>query len=186
METKSFKTAAQWRKWLDRNHAKSRGIWMKMYKKASGIPSVDYKGALMEALCYGWIDGQSKSLGEEAFLQKFTPRRKGSVWSKRNIGFVGELEKEGRMMDAGREQVKIAQENGRWDAAYDSPRNMQIPEAFLDLVRKNKKAKAFFDTLNKTNRYAIAWRIATAKKEETKVKRMKAMVEMLARGEKFH
>ncbi len=186
LPVKSFKTAIQWRQWLDKNHGKARGIWIKIYKKDSGVPSVDRGAALMEALCYGWIDGQAVGKDEQSYLQKYTPRRKGSIWSKRNIEYVTSLEREGRMKPAGLKQVELAKANGQWDRAYDSPRNMKIPEDFLARLARNRKAKTFFETLNKTNTFAISWRLQTAKKPETRERRMKAIIEMLARGEKFY
>ncbi len=186
LPVKAFKTADKWRSWLEKNHATAKGIWVKIYKVSAGVASVDRSGALMEALCFGWIDGQALPGDQQCYLQKYTPRRKGSLWSKRNIEYVAKLEKEGRMTPAGREEVEIAKANGRWENAYDSPRNMTLPPEFLRLLGKNKKAKAFFQTLNKTNLFSIGWRIQTAKKPETRERRMKAIVEMLARGEKFN
>ncbi len=182
----SFKTAKDWRNWLEENHNKEKGIWLRMYKKGTDKTSVNYETALDEALCYGWIDGQKKKCDNESYLQKFTPRRSRSIWSKRNIEHIERLEKEGRMRPAGRKEVEAAKADGRWERAYDSPKNMQVPEDFIAELSKNKKALAFFEGLNKTNRYSIAWRLQTAKKPETREKRKKVMLEMMARGEKFH
>ena len=121
-----------------------------------------------------------------SYLQKFTPRRKRSIWSKRNIEHVERLISEGRMQPAGLRQIEAAKADGRWDQAYDSPANMEVPADFLEELSKDPAAKAFFDTLNKTNLYAIGWRLQTAKKPETRAKRMKAILEMLSKGEKFH
>ena len=139
-----------------------------------------------EALCYGWIDGQANKFDDESWIQKFTPRRAGSIWSKRNIANVERLMKLEKMKPAGLDEVAKAKADGRWARAYDSPKEMQIPDDFMKALSKNKKAKAFFDTLNKTNKYAIGWRLQTAKKPETKEKRIKAIVEMLSKEQKFH
>ncbi len=182
----AYETAEVWRKWLQQNFNNDDGIWMRIYKKASGIASVNYDGALEEALCYGWIDGQKKKYDDVSYLQKFTPRRPRSTWSKRNIGLVEKLEKEGKMCPSGLDQVKAAKDDGRWESAYDSPNNMTIPDDFLQELAKNKKAYDFFTTLNKSNIFAIGWRLQTAKKPETRERRMKKILKMLTKGEKFH
>ena len=183
---RSFTTTKELTSWLAKHHAVSIGIWMQLFKKKSGIDSVTYSEALDVALCYGWIDGQKKPYDAESWLQKFTPRRPKSIWSKRNREHVARLEKSGKMKAAGIKQVEAAKADGRWEQAYDSPSNMVVPVDFLKELAKNKKAETFFKTLNKTNTYAIVWRLQTAKKPETKNKRMKAILEMLKRGEKFH
>lgn len=180
------KTQKEWHNWLDKNHSELNGAWLRFFKKTSAIKSVNYKEAIDEALCYGWIDGQSNSLDENSWIQKFTPRRVKSIWSKRNIENISRLEKEGRMKPAGLKAVEDAKKDGRWGRAYDSPVNMKTPEDFLKALSKNKKAVAFFNTLNKTNTFAIGWRLQTAKKPETREKRMKAILEMLKKGERFH
>jgi uncharacterized protein YdeI (YjbR/CyaY-like superfamily) len=182
----TFSSMQQWNEWLEQNHNNSDGVWLQVYKKHTGIATVTHAQALEEALCFGWIDGQAKKYDELSYLQKFTPRRPKSIWSKRNVELVARLEKEGRMKPAGREQIEAAKADGRWDRAYDSPGNMTMPEDFLKELAKNKKAHAFFKTLNKTNTYAIGWRLQTAKKPETRERRMKQILEMLAREEKFH
>ena len=183
---RSFTTTKELTSWLAKHHAVSIGIWMQLFKKKSGIDSVTYSEALDVALCYGWIDGQKKPYDAESWLQKFTPRRPKSIWSKRNREHVARLEKSGKMKAAGIKQVEAAKADGRWEQAYDSPSNMVVPVDFLKELAKNKKAETFFKTLNKTNTYAIVWRLQTAKKPETKNKRMKAILEMLKKGEKFH
>jgi uncharacterized protein YdeI (YjbR/CyaY-like superfamily) len=180
------KSQKEWHSWLDKNHSRLNGAWLRFFKKAAAVKSVNYKEALDEALCYGWIDGQANSFDEESWIQKFTPRRAKSIWSKRNIENIARLEKEGRMKPAGLKAVEDAKQDGRWEKAYDAPADMQIPEDFLKALSKNKKAMAFFNSLNKANRYAIGWRLQTAKKPETREKRMKAILEMLKKGEKFH
>lgn len=182
----SFVSAQKWEAWLARNHAKPNGIWLRFFKKGSGKKTVTYAEALDEALCYGWIDSQLKKYDEASYLQKFTPRRSKSVWSKLNIQHVERLSKAGKMKPAGLQKVEEAKKDGRWEQAYDSSGKMTVPADFLKQLAKNKKAKAFFETFNKANTYAIAWRLATAKKPETREKRMKAILAMLAKGEKFH
>src|SRR5262249_35841977 len=137
-------------------------------------------------LCYGWIDGQRKSHDDTYFLQKFTPRRPKGLWSKRNIDKVTRLIAEGRMQPSGLAEAEAAKQDGRWKAAYDSPRNMTVPEDCLKALKKNKEALAFFNTLNKANIYAIAWRLQTAKKPETRQRRFDALLAMLEREEKLH
>lgn len=181
-----FPTQDEWLSWLDKNHEKESGVWIKIAKKSSGIPSIDHDLALEVALCYGWIDGQSKSLDEVYYLQKFTPRGKRSMWSKRNQDIVARLIKDKKMHEAGLKEIELAKKDGRWEAAYDSPKNMKMPEDFLEILSKNKKAHEFFKTLNKTNQYAIAFRLATAKKPETRERRMKVILELLENGKKFY
>lgn len=181
-----FESCQEWRKWLEQNHKDLKGVWLRFYKKGTGKLSLNHDTALYEALCYGWIDGQAKGYDADSYLQKFTPRRPRGSWSKRNIEHVERLEKEGKMQPAGWKEVEAAKADGRWARAYDSPTSMVIPEDFLSELSKDKKALAFFETLNKTNTYAIVWRLQTAKRPETREKRKKNIIEMLARGEKFH
>jgi uncharacterized protein YdeI (YjbR/CyaY-like superfamily) len=181
----AFATAAEFRKWLTRNHADHPGIWLKIAKKASGIASVTYAQALDEALCHGWIDGQKQAFDEAFFLQKFTRRGARSVWSKINVGHVARLEKEGRMKPAGRAAVDAAKADGRWAAAYAGSGTATMPQDFLDALAQEPAAKAFFDTLTNTQRYAFFFRITTAKKPETRSKRNAEFVAQLKRGEKL-
>jgi uncharacterized protein YdeI (YjbR/CyaY-like superfamily) len=181
-----FESQEEWRTWLEKNYISANGVWLRFYKKGSGITSLNYAGALDEALCYGWIDGQSKTFDEKSYLQKFTQRRARSIWSKRNIEHIARLTKDGKMKPSGLKAAEAAKADGRWDMAYDSPGNMSIPEDFLLELSKDKKAFAFFETLNKANTYAISWRLQTAKKPETREKRMKIILGMLSRGERFH
>ena len=184
--TKSFASESAWEQWLAANHAQSDGIWLRIFNKESGEKTVTYSEALDEALCYGWIDGQKKKLDSDSWIQKFTPRRARSIWSKRNIEHVERLTNEKRMKAAGLKAFEDAKNDGRIGAAYDPPSNATTPDDFLQLLEKNKKAKAFFDSLNKANKYAITWRLQTAKTPETREKRMNMILEMLDRGEKFH
>ncbi len=182
----SFKTVKDWKKWLEKNHTKSAGIWLRFFKKSSGLPSVTYAEALDEALCYGWIDSQLQKYDEVSYLQKFTLRRAKSIWSKRNIEHVDRLVKEGRMQPAGKKEMEAAEKDGRWKNAYDSSGTMEVPEDFLKKLSKNRKAQAFFETLNRANTYAIAWRLQTAKKPQTRARRMKVLLALLAEGKKLH
>ncbi|MES1181304.1 MAG: YdeI/OmpD-associated family protein, partial [Flavobacterium sp.] len=172
--------------WLLKNHDKSSGIWLKIFKKDSGKKTISYAEALDVALCYGWIDGQKQAFDKLAWLQKFCPRRAKSIWSKINTGHVERLITDGKMKPAGLKVVEKAKADGTWEKAYDSPSKTMIPEDFLRELRKNKKAEASFKGLNKTNLFSIGFRLQTAKKPETREKRMKEIIEMLAKSEKFH
>ena len=181
-----FKTAKAFETWLLKNHQKSTGLWLKIFKKDSGKRTITYSEALDVALCFGWIDGQKQALDHQAWLQKFCPRRSKSIWSKINTRNVERLINEGRMRPAGLEAVERAKADGSWEKAYDSPGKSTIPEDFLKELSKNKKAEAAFMGLNKTNLFSIGFRLQTAKKQETREKRMKEIIEMLAKGGKFH
>lgn len=183
---RSFATAASFEKWLQRNHARSPGLWLRFFKKSAARKGLTHEGALDVALCYGWIDGQLKKFDDISYLHKFTPRGARSVWSKVNREHVERLTKENRMHSAGLAVVAAAKKDGRWDKAYDSQEKMEIPADFLKALAEDKEAKAFFDTLDRANRYSIAWRLQTAKKPQTRQKRMDAIIAMLGRKEKFH
>lgn len=182
----SFESPKEWERWLEVNHDTTKGIWIRFFKKDSGKKVITYDEALDVALGYGWIDGQLKSHEEKSWLHKFTQRRAKSIWSKKNTDHVARLIKLGWMRPAGLKEVEAAKADGRWEKAYDSPGKMTIPDDFMKELSKNKKAKSFFGTLNRANLYAIAWRLQTAKKPETRQKRMKTMLDMLSRSEKFH
>ena len=177
--------AGAWEAWLIANAA-SKGLWLKIAKKDSGIATVTYAGALDVALCHGWIDGQKRSFDGDYFLQRFTPRRPKGLWSKINIGHAERLIAESRMRAGGQREIDAAKADGRWDAAYDGARNMEIPPELAAGLAKNKKARTFFETLDKTNRYSVCWRVQTANKPETRSMRVETLVAMLARGEKIH
>ncbi len=181
-----FATSAEWEAWLADNYAQDQGVWLKFAKKASGIKSVVYDEALDVALCYGWIDGQSKSLDDMYYLQKFTPRRARSVWSERNVGKVAELAQAGKMKPSGMAAANAAKADGRWEQAYASPATITMPDDFKVALKANPKAKAFYETLNKTNPYAVLWRIYTARKPETRVARIEKLITMLEAGQKLH
>jgi len=182
----SFKTKKEFRDWLEKNNNSSTGIWLKFYKTDSGISSITHDEALDEAICFGWIDGQLNKYDDESWLQKFTPRRPKSLWSKKNAERAEKLIKLGKMKPSGMKEIDAAKADGRWEKAYDSPANMKIPEDFMKRLTKDKKAFKFFQSLNRTNLYAIAWRLQTAKKPETREKRITQIIEMFSKGEKFH
>jgi uncharacterized protein YdeI (YjbR/CyaY-like superfamily) len=182
----SFKTAKEFEKWLAKNHHTSQGIWLKFFKKDSSEKTITHDEALDEALCYGWIDGQLNKHDEISWLHKFIPRTTKSIWSKRNTDHTERLISLGKMKPSGLAEIEKAKADGRWAKAYDSPAEMRAPDDFITALSKNKKAKTFFESLNRANKYAITWRLQTAKKTETREKRMKAILEMLAKGEKFH
>jgi uncharacterized protein YdeI (YjbR/CyaY-like superfamily) len=181
-----FESSADFRRWLEKNHAGLDGLWLRFFKKASKVKSVTYAEALDQALCHGWIDGHVKSFDEQSWIQKFTPRRPKSGWSKINTQHVERLAKAGVMAPAGLAAVEAAKADGRWKAAYDSPRNSSPPEDLLKELENNAKAKSFFKELNRANVYSIVYRLQTAKKPETRAKRMKMILDMLARGKTFH
>jgi uncharacterized protein YdeI (YjbR/CyaY-like superfamily) len=180
---KVFASQETWERWLDRNHAKAQGIWLKFAKKASRKWTVTYPEALDVALCYGWIDGQTRGLDEDYYLQRFTPRRARSKWSKINREHVARLIEQGRMRPAGLAEVERAKADGRWAAAYDSPSRIQPTPELLAALEASPKAKALFEQLDSQNRYAILYRIHDAKRPETRARRVEQFVEMLSRGE---
>jgi uncharacterized protein YdeI (YjbR/CyaY-like superfamily) len=182
----SFPSAADLRIWLSENLSQSEGIWLRFFKKGSGKKSVSYAEALDEALCFGWIDAQKKKGDVHSWLQRFCPRRPQSKWSKNNTQHVERLIKIGKMTSAGLREVEAAKADGRWIAAYDSPKNSEPPADFMRELAKDKTAVSFFKALNKANLYAITYRLQTAKRPETRKKRMKVILEMLAHGKTFH
>jgi len=186
MKILTFASALELRAWLAKNHDRSDGIRLRIYKKESAMATVSYAEALDQALCYGWIDGQKLPGYKQSWLQTFTPRRPKSSWSKKNTEHAERLIKSGAMAAAGLKEVDAARADGRWQTAYEAFGSASIPDDFLKKLAANKRAKAFFATLNKTNLYSIAYRLRTAKKPETREKRMQAIIEKLARGEKFH
>jgi uncharacterized protein YdeI (YjbR/CyaY-like superfamily) len=182
----SFSSAAEWRAWLAAAPQDSPGLWLKFARKGSGIASVTHPQALELAICHGWIDGQTRSLDEHWWLQRFAPRAARSSWSKLNRQKAERLIASGEMQPAGLREVERARADGRWDAAYDAQSAAQVPD---DLAREFDRvpgARAFFDTLDSRNRYAVLHRIQTAKRPETRARRIEKFVAMLARGEKIH
>lgn len=183
---RTFRSSEELRSWLAKEHGRAAALLVRIYKKASGVLSITYAEALDQALCFGWIDGQKLPFDADSWVQKFTPRRAKSRWSKLNAGHVDRLNRAGQMMPAGLREVEAAKADGRWAAAYDSPANAMVPAEFLRELARNAKAKRFYSRLNKANLYAIAYRLQTAKRPETRIRRMQLIIEMLARGEKFH
>jgi uncharacterized protein YdeI (YjbR/CyaY-like superfamily) len=181
-----FENKKKWAAWLAKQYDRSKGVWLKLAKKNSGIPSVTYEEALDVALCYGWIDGQKGSFDEENWLQKFTPRGPKSIWSKINTEKAERLIASGEMKPAGLRAIEAAKQDGRWEAAYASQKNISVPEDFQTALDQNEKAKALFATLNSVNRYAILFRIQTAKKAETRSRRIRQFIEILEKGEKIY
>ena len=181
-----FKNARTFETWLKKHHASSDGLWLQIAKRGAHESSVTYAEAVEIALCWGWIDGQKKSLDDQRFLQRFTPRRARSVWSKVNVEKVAALIAAGRMQAPGLAQVEAAKADGRWARAYDGARTSVVPEDLLAALDAQPQAKAFFATINASNRYAVLWRIQTAVKPETRARRIAQLVAMLARGETVH
>ena len=181
-----FRNAKAFENWLKKHHAKSDGLWLQIAKKGADEPSVTYPEAVEIALCWGWIDGQKKGLDDRHFLQRFTPRRARSIWSKINVDKVAALIEAGRMQPAGQVQIDAAKADGRWAQAYDSARTSTMPDDLQAALAATPAAKAFFATVNASNRYAVLWRVQTAVKPETRAKRIAQLVEMLARGDVVH
>jgi uncharacterized protein YdeI (YjbR/CyaY-like superfamily) len=182
----SFAFQEDWERWLQAQHATAKGLWLKIAKKGSGIDSVTYDEALQSALCYGWIDGQKRAYDERFWLQRFTPRGPRSKWSRINRDKATELLAQERMKPAGLAQVLKAQQDGRWDAAYEGQGTATVPEDLQRELEKNPEAKAFFATLDGANRYAIMYRLKDAKKPETRARRLAKYIAMLGEHEKLH
>lgn len=181
-----FEAPAAWGTWLAAHGATSPGVWLRLAKKGTALESVTYQEALDVALCHGWIDGMKRSHDADSWLQKFTPRGPRSIWSKINRARALTLIESERMRPAGLVAIDQAKANGSWEGAYDSHRTATVPEDLQVALNANARAKAFFATLNSQNRYAVLFRIQTAKREETRRKRVQQFVEMLARGEKLY
>jgi uncharacterized protein YdeI (YjbR/CyaY-like superfamily) len=187
-DTPASRHASQrsWETWLRKHHESSGGVWLLLAKRGAERPTISYAEAIETALCFGWIDGQKKGLDAQHWLQRFTPRRARSIWSKINRAKALALIKQGRMQAAGLKEVERARADGRWADAYDSPSKATIPPDLQAALDTNLKAKAFFETLDGANRYAVLWRVQTAKRAETRAKRIAQFVAMLARHEKLH
>jgi uncharacterized protein YdeI (YjbR/CyaY-like superfamily) len=182
----SFAAQQDWEAWLREHHTASTGMWLKIAKKDTGIPSLSYAEAVESALCYGWIDGQKAWCDEQYWLQKFTPRGPKSLWSQVNCDKATALLASGRMQPAGRRQVELAKADGRWEAAYASQSKISVPDDFQRELDNNQQAQEFFMTLNSVNRYAILFRIHTAKKSETRSARITKFIEMLSNHQKLY
>lgn len=176
-----FATPQEWNDWLARTEASE--CWMLLHKKSSGVPSITWEQAVIEALAHGWIDSLKKSLNETQWLQRFTPRKAGSAWSQKNVAHAEKLIADGRMTPAGLAHVEIAKANGRWETAYAGGKAAELPQDFLDAVAAIPKAAEGLKALNASNRFAIYLRLTTAKRRETRAKRFADYVAMLERGE---
>jgi uncharacterized protein YdeI (YjbR/CyaY-like superfamily) len=183
---RAFKDVKAWEAWLSKNQTAADGIWIRIAKKGSGKKSVTQPEAVEVALCYGWIDAQARPEGATAWLQRFVPRRPRSIWSKINRERALALISNGRMRPAGLAAVERARQDGRWEAAYDSSRTATVSADFEAELDLHPRARAFFETISAANRYAILWRLQTAKKAETRAKRMRTFIEMLEKGETLH
>jgi uncharacterized protein YdeI (YjbR/CyaY-like superfamily) len=181
-----FASAGDWERWLEHNHAAAAGVWVKVAKKGSGLDSVRYPEVLDVALCFGWIDGRREALDERHFLQRFTPRRARSGWSRINRDKVERLIAEGKMRAAGLAEVERAQADGRWEAAYEGQRTITVPEDLRRELDARPQADAFFAELTSQNRYAILYRLQDAKRPETRARRLEKFVAMLEAGERIY
>ncbi|MFF9021286.1 YdeI/OmpD-associated family protein [Streptomyces eurythermus] len=186
LEILSFDSAEAFEAWLAENHASCPGIWLKLRKKGPGIVALDYAQALDVALCHGWIDGQKATFDDEWWLQRFTPRKPNSKWSKVNRDKVAALIEQGRMRPAGHAEIDRAKADGRWEAAYDGAKTATVPDDLAAALAAEPAAAAFFETLDRRNRYAVLYRIQDAKKAETRARRIEKFVAMLAKGERLH
>jgi uncharacterized protein YdeI (YjbR/CyaY-like superfamily) len=186
LQTKAFKSKETWAAWLEKNHRKHPGLWLRLAKKGSPLQSLSYAEALEVALCFGWIDAQKRPESEQAWLQRFTPRSSRSIWSKINREKALLLLANGQMKAAGIEAIEIAKRNGRWDDAYDSPSGAIVPADFAAALDANPRAKAFFEKLDRANRYAFLWRIQTVKRAETRARKIETFIAMLEEAKKIH
>jgi uncharacterized protein YdeI (YjbR/CyaY-like superfamily) len=180
-----FETSDAWEQWLTEHHCCAQLVWLQIAKKGVLSKTVTYDEALDVALCFGWIDGQRKSQDEHYFLQRFTPRRRGSLWSKRNVIKAIRLFEAGKVQPSGLAEIEAAQDDGRWHRAYDSSRSMSIPDDFLSALRKNRRAKECFNALNKASLYAIGFRLQTAKTPEIRQRRIDSIMKLLESGQEL-
>lgn len=186
LSTEYFADQAEFRDWLSANAGSAPGVWLRMAKKSSSHTSIDYAQALEAALCFGWIDSQSRRIDDDFFVQRFTPRTRRSPWSRRNREAVEELAAAGLLEPGGIAEVERAKADGRWDRAYDGPAKATVPQDFSEALARNPEAEAFFATLDSRNRYAVIYRLQEAKRPETRARRIEKFVAQLARGERFH
>jgi uncharacterized protein YdeI (YjbR/CyaY-like superfamily) len=185
-EVADFPSITLWDKWLAKNYSKSKGIWIRFFKKTSGVSSISTSDALDVALCYGWITGQARPYDERSWLGRFVPRRPKSIWSRINTKRAEKLIRRGRMKPAGLKQVKEAKRDGRWKRAYSPPSAAILPEDFIKALEKNKDAEAFFKTLNRANIYSVVFRLENSKDVELRNAKIKQIIKMFEKGEKFH
>ncbi|WP_042163759.1 YdeI family protein [Streptomyces sp. NBRC 110035] len=181
-----FEDQTQWEQWLEEHHGSASGVWVKIAKNATGIPSVTYAEALDCAICFGWIDSQRDKVDDQYWQQRFTPRTKKSPWSQANRERVERLAAAGAIRPAGQREIDAAKADGRWEAAYASQSKMTVPDDFEAALREEPAAAEFFATLDSKNRYAILYRIQSAKKTETRVKRIEKFVTMMSNKEKIY
>ena len=182
----AFSSQAEWAAWLDEHHAAAPGVWLRIAKKGAAAPTVSYQDAVEAALCYGWIDGQKRPFDDAHWLQRFTPRSPRSRWSKRNTDLAERLIAQGRMRPAGRREVELARSDGRWEAAYAGQRTASVPPDLERELARRPRARAFFESLDSANRYAMLYRLAEAKRPETRSRRLDTFLAMLEAGQKLH
>ena len=182
----AFRSAVEWEDWLDAEHERSAGVWLKIAKRNAAIPTVSYVEALDAALCFGWIDGQKRALDEDYWLQRFTPRKPGSRWSKINTEKAGALIAAGLMRQGGLREVELAKSDGRWDQAYSGQRTITVPDDLRAALDASPLAAEFFETISSVNRYAILYRIGTVKRPETRARKIAHYVQMLAERKTLH
>ena len=185
-QIRRFGACSAWETWLEKNHRQSPGLWLRLAKKGSDLRSLTYPEALEVALCYGWIDGQKRGESDQAWLQRFLPRSGKSIWSKINRQKAQALVAKGKMKPAGLAAIEAAKTCGRWESAYDSPKGSKIPPDFQSALDANPRARDFFATLDSANRYAVLFRIQTAKKAETRTRKIVEFIAMLKRHERIH
>ncbi|WP_426005940.1 YdeI/OmpD-associated family protein [Paenarthrobacter sp. NyZ202] len=183
LEELTVKDAAEWRQWLSNNAAVSPGVWLVLHKKGGNVTELDYAAALDEALCFGWIDGQTKSRDAQCYVQRMTPRGPRSMWSLRNVGHIARLEEAGKMTEAGRAVVEAAKADGRWEAAYAGPADSVVPDDLAAAIAAVPEAQAMFDVLTSQNRFALILRTNAVKGADTRARKIAGFVEMLARHE---
>ena len=186
LDEMAFASSDDWEGWLERHHADSPGLWVKIAKKGSGVETVSYPQVVELALCFGWIDGQRQKVDDVYFRQRLTPRAPRSKWSKINCDKAEALIASGRMQPNGLQEVERAKADGRWDAAYDGQRTMEVPDDLALALRRNSRARKAFDGLDSRNRYAVLFRIHDAKRPETRARRIEQFVTMLAEGRTLH
>ena len=178
--------AVAWRDWLSQNHARAPGVWLVLTKKGGTLTSLDYEGAVLEALCVGWIDGQARARDAQSSLQRYTPRRARSQWSAKNVDRVEQLAAQGRMQPAGWAAVAAAKQDGRWERAYAGPATAVVPDDLAAAIAANPNAQAMFDVLTSQNRFALLYRLQSVKRAATRASKITTFVDMLARGETFY
>jgi uncharacterized protein YdeI (YjbR/CyaY-like superfamily) len=186
LQVLAFASSPDWEAWLESEHTRSRGVWLKIAKRAAACPTISYAEALEVALCFGWIDGQKRGLDDDYWLQRFTPRKPGSRWSKINTVKADALISTRRMRQAGLREVELARSDGRWDRAYAGQRDIAVPDDLRRALEANPQAAEFFATVSSVNRYAILYRIGTVRRPETRARKIAQYVQMLAEHRTLH